>query len=644
MLIGLKDVAKSFGSVSVLVEASLQLNTGEKVGLVGRNGSGKTTLFRLIAGDTEPDAGLISRHPGLRIGWMQQLAPLEGECSLLDEALSVFASIRSMEEELERLESEIASQKDHAQSLLDRYSQLRTRWEAEQGYSCRARAESVLFGLGFDQHDLQKSATKLSGGELSRLGLAKLLLSDPNLLLLDEPTNHLDVAAIAWLENYLRNWSHAFIVISHDRYFLDGTTSRILEVSDGKVEAYPGNYSSFAREREKRRIARQKAFEEQQALVEKTQDFIRRNLAGQKTKQAQSRRKMLEKLVPLERAPSCLPTSRFGFRTDAHSGAVVLRTDGLEVGYPKRTLAANLTLTVCRGDKLAIIGPNGSGKTSLLRTLLGRLAPLSGEVELGQKVSIAFFDQQLTELGSGTTVIEEMRSIAPLETDQVLRGYLARFLFVGDEVFQPVKSLSGGERSRLALAKLVFSNANTLVLDEPTNHLDIPSCEALEAALQQFPGTLLFVSHDRYFVNRVATRILDLDGTGRCHQFDGTYEDYLASLQRSEACQLNTTKPSITSSKEIDEPAPSPTPQKLSKNEVARLRAQCENLEKEIHQVEAEIDEVVAQIGDPSIAADFVQVRELGLHHELLQTKLDGLYRAWERSLERLESEVNPVS
>ncbi len=639
MLISLNHISKSFGSKAVLNDVSFQLNLGEKVGLVGRNGTGKTTIFRLIAGGLEPDAGQIIRQPQVRMGLMQQLTHVEPERTVYESAVSVFASMEELAQEIERLEAEIEAQSRHSDvnSLLDRYGQLQTRWETQGGYSYEARTKSVLFGLGFEEKEMDKSAAVLSGGELNRLNLAKLLLSDPNLLLLDEPTNHLDIPAVRWLERFLKDYPNTFLVVSHDRYFLDATVGRILELSGGKIEEYPGNYSRYTVERDKRSQLREKAYAEQQEFIARTEEFIRRNIAGQKTKQAKSRRKMLEKIERLQAASSGKPQARFRFDLNAQSGDLVFKMTKLAVGYDGKVLAKDINCAVYRGRTIGVVGPNGSGKSTLLKTLLGVQPPLAGKIQRGQNVELAYYDQQLSTLDPEATVLEEMRSVSPLSADETLRGYLARFLFFGDDVFHKTASLSGGEKSRLSLAKLIFGKSNTLLLDEPTNHLDIPSCEALEEALDEFPGTLVMVSHDRYLLNRLADQIVFLDGNGHCTPFDGTYQEF--ELSQESPMQAH---PAAA-------PAPRPVPraapeklssngQKLSKNEFTKLKNRCEFLEGEIQRVEVLIESNSAQMNDPELARDFVQFKQLTDRHEDLNTQRAQLYEEWDRSLKMLET------
>lgn len=634
MLVNLNQVSKAFGSNELFRDVTFQINPGDKVGLVGRNGVGKTTLLRLILGETEPDQGQIHRHPQLRIGFMQQISRLDSEKTLFGEALSVFRRLEEMEQEINRLEAEIElkAKGSEVQSLLDRYSQMQTRWEMEGGYDYKARTEAVLFGLGFSRPDLDRDASQLSGGEKNRVNLVKLLLVEPNLLLLDEPTNHLDIPAVRWLENFLADYPHACIVISHDRYFLDATVKRILELANSRVEEYPGNYSWYVSEREGRLAQRRKAYEFQQQLIDRTEDFIQRNLAGQKARQAQSRRKMLGKLERLEPVVSDTAPSRFRFDMDRPSHNLVFRISGLEIGY-EASVVKGIDFHLYRGDRLGVVGPNGSGKTTLVKTLLGKLHPLHGEIQVGPKVEVAFYDQQLEQLDLSATVLDEMRSISPLLSDETLRSYLARFLFRGDEVFQNVASLSGGEKSRLALAKLIFGKANTLIFDEPTNHLDIPSCEALEVALQQFPGTLVIVSHDRYLINRICHRVLYLDGKGGCRWFEGTYHEFETGLAQESVYALRSPKAKL----EESSTSPLNRAKKLSKNEFNRLKTQCASLEDEIREIEGLAQKTLGQMSDPALASDFLQLHQLSHQHRELTQRLESLYSEWGRTLAILD-------
>ncbi len=527
MLFRLSDVYKSYGGQDVLRGLSLQINPGEHVGLVGRNGAGKTTLFRLVSGEETPDRGDVVRARGVNLGLLEQHIHFETGVTVHEAALAAFGHLQQIEHEMHALEHRMAEAPDDLDAVLERYSDLQHEFEREGGFEYAARAEAILQGLGFERDMWPLETEHLSGGQKNRLGLARLLLAEPDVLLLDEPTNHLDVAAVEWLEEFLASYDSAYIIISHDRYFLDRACRRIVEVENGRAESYTGNYTDFLTEREARREIRQRAYENQRQLIAKTEEFIRRNLAGQKTKQAKSRRTMLEKLERVEVVRPDQSSGDFRLKGIERAGTHVLVVKDASVGYPGKMLARDIDFTLRRGECLGILGPNGSGKTTFVRTVLGKIPLLAGELRLGANVQIGYYAQQLDDLDDRNEIIMELRRVAPsTATAGELRSFLAKFLFTGDDVYKHVRDLSGGEKGRLALAKLIYSRVNVLVLDEPTNHLDIPSRESLEDALDAYEGTIITISHDRYFLDRVATQILALDGEGNAEHFDGDYTQY----------------------------------------------------------------------------------------------------------------------
>ena len=527
MLFRLSDVHKSYGTQDVLRGASLQINPGEHVGLVGRNGAGKTTIFRLINGEETPDQGEVIRARGTRLGLLAQHIHFEAGSTVHESALAAFGHLQQIEHEMHELEHRMAEVDADLEKVLERYSDLQHQFEREGGFEYAAKAESILQGLGFDRETWSLETEKLSGGQQNRLGLVRLLLAEPDVLLLDEPTNHLDVGAVEWLEEFLQSYASAYVVISHDRYFLDRACRRIVELENGRASSYTGNYSDYLVEREVRREAQQRAYDNQQQLIAKTEEFIRRNLAGQKTKQAKSRRTLLAKLERVEAVRGDQSSGDFRLRSIERTGNHVLTVDHAAVGYPDKLLARDISFVLRRGECLGIIGPNGSGKTTFLRTILKKIPALAGEIKWGTKVQIGYYAQQLDDLDDRNEIIMELRRVAPSSaTAGELRSFLAKFLFTGDDVYKHVRDLSGGEKGRLALAKLIYSRVNVLVLDEPTNHLDIPSREALEEALDAYEGTILTISHDRYFLDRVATQILALNGEGLAEHYDGDYTEY----------------------------------------------------------------------------------------------------------------------
>ena len=527
MLFRLSEVYKSYGAQDVLRGASLQINPGEHVGLVGRNGAGKTTIFRLVTQDETPDSGEVVRARGVKLGLLGQHVHFEVGSTVHESALAAFGRLQQIEHEMHVLEHRMGDAGDDLEKVLARYSDLQHEYEREGGFEYSAKAEAILQGLGFDRETWQMETEKLSGGQQNRLGLACLLLSEPDVLLLDEPTNHLDVGAVEWLEEFLQTYASAFVIISHDRYFLDRACRRIVEIENGRATSYTGNYSDYLVEREERREIQQRAYDNQQRLIAKTEEFIRRNLAGQKTKQAKSRRNKLERLERLEAVRGDQAAGDFRLQDIERAGTHVLTMTDASIGYPDKTLGRDISLILRRTECLGVIGPNGSGKTTFVRTVLDKIPPLSGEVRWGSKVQIGYYAQQLEDLDDRNEIIMELRRVAAATaTVGELRSFLAKFLFFGDDVYKHVHDLSGGEKGRLALAKLIYSGVNVLVLDEPTNHLDIPSREALEEALAAYEGTIITISHDRYFLDRVATQILALDGAGNVEHYNGDYTEY----------------------------------------------------------------------------------------------------------------------
>jgi ATP-binding cassette subfamily F protein 3 len=659
MLFRLSDVYKSYATQDVLRGASLQVNPGEHVGLVGRNGAGKTTIFRMLSGEETPDSGDLIRARGVRLGLLSQHVHFESGSTVHEAALAAFGHLQQIEHEMHELEHRMAEPRDDLEQILERYSDLQHQFENEGGFEYGAKAETILQGLGFDRDSWSLETEKLSGGQQNRLGLARLLLAEPDVLLLDEPTNHLDVAAVEWLEDFLTTYATAFVIISHDRYFLDRACRRIIELENGQATSYTGNYSAFLVEREERREAQQRAYENQRQLIEKTEEFIRRNLAGQKTKQAKSRRTMLAKLERVEAVRADRSSGDFRLRSIERTGNQVLTVKETTIGYPDKLLARDISFILGRGECLGIIGPNGSGKTTFLKTILGKLEPLAGEVRWGTKVQIGYYAQQLDDLDDRNEIIMELRRVAPPSaTAGELRSFLGKFHFSGDDVYKHVADLSGGEKGRLALAKLIYSRVNVLVLDEPTNHLDIPSREALEEALDAYEGTIVTISHDRYFLDRVATQILALDGAEGAEHYDGDYtgyHDWKASSHKSgeQASQnLRASQPDEipqTNSSQSDWPvadksdsAQLPNKKKTQGNQ-AKARSvkvikkknggskNTEQVENEIAAVEKRLNEISEQIGLPEVARDSAKLLLLSDEYQKTEAQLRDLYEEWQR-------------
>ena len=651
MLLRLTNIWRSYGGTDVLKGVSFQVNADEKIGLVGRNGAGKTTVFRMITGQESPDKGEVVKINGLRLGLLEQHVDFGVGDTVHTAALSAFKEIHDIEAEMRRLEKKMET--DHSESVLNRYADLQTAFEQADGFSYAARAEAVLFGLGFAQDSWANDAAKLSGGQKNRLGMARLLLSGADVLLLDEPTNHLDVNAVEWLEEFLKEYDKSYIVISHDRYFLDRTTDRVIEMERGMAVTYKGNYSDYLVERELRREQQMREYENQQALINKTEEFIRRNLEGQKTKQAKSRRTLLARMERIDAVQSERSGGSFGLKKVERAGTNVLTVEDLVIGYRDKTIASGLEFSVHRGDALGIIGGNGTGKTTLLKTLLGTLPALSGRVQWGTRTDIGYYAQNLEELEPRNEVIQELRRVAPGADNGTLRGFLARFLFTGEDVFKPVSALSGGEKGRLALAKLIYSRKNVLILDEPTNHLDIPSRESLETALSEYDGTIIVVSHDRFFLDKIANQMLAFENDGTVNVFSGNYSEYHEWRDRTRAeNQVRGLQPEtvtigslpeaqglgsaeVLHSSNVFSKDKGPS-ESLSKNQRSQLEKQLRSIETELPTAEAEIQQLISEMSRPEIAGDFPRLSELMEKLKETETRVQELYAQWSDITEQL--------
>ena len=634
MLFRLTDVRKSYGGVDVLRGLSFQINPSEKVGLVGRNGAGKTTVFRLVTGVESPDTGEVVSINGLKLGLLGQHVDFEPGDTVHTAALSAFKEIHDIEAEMRALEKRMET--DHSEETLHRYADLQTAFEHADGFTYAARAESILLGLGFGKNAWQMDTGILSGGQKNRLGMARLLLSGADVLLLDEPTNHLDVNAVEWLEEFLAAYEKAYVVISHDRYFLDRTTDRIVEIENGKAVNYKGNYSKYVVERELRREQQQREFENQQAFINKTQAFIRKNLEGQKTKQAKSRRNMLERLELLDAVVAEKAGGSFGLKQVERTGNNVLTTEELVIGYGEKVLASGIEISLHRGEVLGIIGANGTGKTTFLKTLLGELREISGTVTWGTKTNFGYYSQNLESLEPRNDVISELRRVAPMVDSGELRSFLARFLFFGEDVFKSVGDLSGGEKGRLALAKLIYSRKNVLVLDEPTNHLDIPAREALEDALEQYDGTIITVSHDRFFLDKIATQILSFEDGGRGECYSGNYtefHDWKAGRKTNEVLPRAELVEERSDNRGVTERTP------LSKNQRERIERRITDIESLISDEEQAVAKLTVELSYPSKAAEPEVVRELGTSIANAENKIRTLTSEWEELSLRLEDD-----
>ncbi len=629
-LLRAEHISKAFASVAVLQDVSLQLEAHHKMGLIGANGSGKSTLLQILSGDLPPDSGTVERARRLDIGYLTQEMTLEGERTLYEEVREAFRPLLDMQAEMAELEARLG-QPESRQADLQRYGALLETFQAREGYAIQARVEATLFGLGFGAEDLQKPAAQLSGGQKNMAALARVLLEAPELLLLDEPSNHLDIAATEWLEGFIRDYQGAVVVISHDRYFLDRTVASIVEIERHHLTSYPGNYSAYVKVKAERLEQQRKAYEQQQAEIRRQEEFIRRNMAGQKTKQAQSRQKVLDRLERVDQPTG--DTRRMGlqFDTNQRESHEVIVCRKVHKSYGSQHVLRSLDFTVYRSEKVGFMGPNGAGKSTLLRLLMQQDTADEGTLRFGRNTTAAYYDQEMSDLNPDATVLDEVWEIEPLKPVGDIRSYLGRFLFSGDEVYNKIGHLSGGEKSRVALAKLMLSPANLLILDEPTNHLDIPAREALEQALADYPGAVLIVSHDRYFLDRIVSRLLYLrDGT--CNAYSGNYSDYQAHLAalRAEAQHAPTAHKAVKDKGQ----------DKREKSERAKLkpsrpprRRKLEVIEREIGEVEAEIETLQSTIDTEQQDADWQRLAELTSQQGALATRLEGLMQEWEESM-----------
>jgi len=630
------NLAKSYGAQDIFAGISFQVAHGDKVALVGPNGEGKTTLLRILAGLETPTEGAVHRMKGLRIGYLPQTGGLTGQRTLWAEMLSVFKELLAQQKELGRLE-QIMADPAHREAAMVRYDRLLTAFEMAGGYEYEVRIQRVLSGLGFARETFHWPLKVLSGGQQTRALLARLLLEEPNLLLLDEPTNHLDLEALEWLEEYLNAWSGSLLVVAHDRYFLDKVVNRLWEMAYGQLEAYPGNYSKYVQLRAERIARRTAEYEAQQVHIAKTETFIRRYMAGQRTREAQGRARRLARLARLER-PREAQRIHLEMSTSQRSGDVVLRTQGLQVGYrtaqsstgQKVALFSSPDLELGRLERVALIGPNGSGKTTFLKTILGELPPLAGSIQMGASVGAGYLVQAHADMDLDQTVLETVLDAKDIKIAQA-RNHLGRFLFSGDDVFKRVGDLSGGERSRVALARLTLQNPNFLILDEPTNHLDIASQEILESVLVEFNGTVLLVSHDRYLIQALATQIWELEND-QLRVYRGNYDEYLQEKQQQRAAsQAESTQGQKSSS-------PARQKERAVRQERERRAQRAVELEGEIAALEDRLAALTEALAEASATQQLDRVRHLGVEYDRAAQELEELMAEWEAIAQEVEA------
>jgi len=632
IILSCKNINKSYGIDVILEDVTFTVQENEKVGIVGVNGSGKSTLLKIIAGDIEKESGEIFIGRNISIGYMSQDFSFESNSTVYDELLTVFARLIQMEKDLRSLEIRISSlgssaDKEIAEPLLRSYANLQEEYKNSNGFGYRSQIKGVLKGLGFSEEDYGKPVSLLSGGQKTRIALGKILLQNFNILLLDEPTNYLDIESVEWLEEYLKNLKCTALIVSHDRYFLDMVTDRTFEIENKTLKEYDGNYSKFIEKKQQLREMQLKDYAEQQKEIARQEAIIarfRQYNREKSIKQAESREKALNRIERIEKPDAPVKNIGLKFEPSVRSGNDVLTVENLEKSFDA-LLFRNVSFDIKRGEKAALLGPNGIGKTTILKIITGALKADSGYVRLGANVNAGFYDQEQESLNYSNTVIDEIWDEYPHLNQTELRTKLAAFLFQGEDVFKEISKLSGGERSRVALLKLMLSKTNFLLMDEPTNHLDIISKEVLENALMNYSGTVLLVSHDRYFLNKVATRIIELRQEG-CLQYNGNYSYYLSKKKQME---ISTAGREAEDSETATVNKNDWLKQKEEKSNLRRQQKRLEAVEAEIEQCEKRIAEIDDLMKLPEVFTDHIKCQELHDEQDRLKKKLDSLYEEW---------------
>ena len=653
MLLQTQNVTRRFGGEELFNGITFEIKENARIGLVGRNGAGKSTLLKILANIEAPDEGRVMRKKDLTIGFLDQHGGLESNRTIWEEMKHIFAPVLEIEKRLRAVEQKMATEdsSDEAsfQELLKEYTRLQETFEQQNGYGYRSEIKMVLHGFKFYEEDYDKPIAYLSGGQKTRLSLAKLLLQKKDLLILDEPTNHLDIETLSWLENYLTNYTGALVIVSHDRYFLDKLTTETYELSYGQIYYFKGNYSRYLKQKAAHIEKQTKDYEKQQKEIAEMEDFIARNLVrASTTRRAQSRRKQLEKMDRIEKTLGDERSAFFSFSPERQSGNIVLQAKDLTIGYSQNdVLSREIDLDIRKGDVIALIGPNGIGKSTLLRTLVKQIDPVDGEFEYGTKVDIGYYEQEQENLNPSNTVLKEVWDEHPLMTEETVRTFLGSFLFRGEDVEKTVSTLSGGERARVSLAKLALNHDNFLVLDEPTNHLDIDSKEVLENALIDYQGTLLFVSHDRYFINRLATKVLEIGPSGTT-LYLGDYDYYLhkkeelyEQQQAKEQAVLdekNSQADSLEhSSKENEQDW---VDRKEQKRQTRRLKREISSIEEKIAATEEALENFTNEMNQLSNSEEVLKsglsaeahhsLNELSKSFDEKSKDLEDLYEKWE--------------
>lgn len=640
--LSVNNLKKSYGIDTIIENISFAVNENEKIGIVGPNGAGKTTLFKLISGQIEKDEGQVFWGKDIRFGYLEQNISNDSSSTIWDEVLTIFSDVIKLENELRTLENEISIKHDSDEfdKIMNEYARKSDFFASINGFSYRSEATGILLGLGFKEEEFSKELSLLSGGEQTRLMLSKLLLKKPDVLLLDEPTNHLDTNSVEWLESYIKQYKGNVFIISHDRYFLDRTVDSIMEIENKHLTIYPGNYSNYIDKREVSQAQIEKQYKENQEEIKRQKDIIAQLRAFGREKQvkrARSREKMLQKMEVIEKPYSAQKKASIRFTPSVTSGYEVMHAEQITKQFGDRILFQNLSFDIFRGEKVALIGPNGVGKTTLFNILLGIDNDFEGEKNFGTNVNPVYFDQTRTDLDIRNTVLDEVWNAYPQLPQSTIRNYLAAFLFMGEDVFKPVASLSGGEKARISLLKLMLSNGNFLFLDEPTNHLDINSKEALEMALNAYEGTIFFISHDRYFINALADRIIEFSTNG-VRQFLGNYDDYQYTLQTEREEKEKKLAESIAPINKTQQ-RQQYKKEKERSNEQRKLKNTIKEKEDLIEKLESEIKELDQLMCLEEIYSDPLRSTEIINKKALLEKELEKTIAEWEDSTLTLENQ-----
>ncbi|MDG0844530.1 ABC-F family ATP-binding cassette domain-containing protein [Staphylococcus equorum] len=640
ILLQLNDLTKSFDGEDIFNNVDFEVKTGERIGIVGRNGAGKSTLMKIIAGVETYDSGQVSKSKNLKLGYLTQQMTLNTNQTVFDEMSKPFESMKKLESEMKFETDWLAQHADEYdtesyKTHIDRYESLSNQFEQQEGYQYESKIKTVLHGLNFSEADFNRPINDFSGGQKTRLSLAQMLLSEPDLLLLDEPTNHLDMETTQWLESYLNYFKGAIVIISHDRYFLDKIVNQIYDVALGDVQHYVGNYGQFIEQRDKYYEKRMQEYESQQAEIKRLETFVEKNIArASTTGMAKSRRKMLEKIERVNKPMIDAKSANIQFDFDRNTGNDVFHIKNLEIGY-EEAITKGINIEVTKGDHIAIIGPNGIGKSTLIKTIAGLQQKINGEITTGANLKVGYYDQKQAEFKSNKTILDYLWDQYPTMNEKDIRAVLGRFLFVQDDVKKIINDLSGGEKARLQLALLMLERNNVLILDEPTNHLDIDSKEMLEQALSDFEGTILFVSHDRYFINELANKVYDLDTTGGT-MYLGDYQYYIEKLEEKAAIQAkkeldNPTKTEVSASQNHNY-----VDQKQQKREQRQVERKIEQCETNIETYEQEINDINEQLTQPDVYSNPEKANDLAIEKEIAEQKLEQVMDEWAELQEML--------